>query len=107
MMSSSSPAVATVSLTSSRSAPVAGQPGGGDAGPGDDGDQQGSAGELGEQRPPGPAGHALAGLVARMIVECMAGAASWVNVTEASVNPAAASPSRYSARDSAPAMQPT
>ena len=38
--------------------------------------------------------------------ECMPGAASWVKVTDASVNPAAASPSRYSARDRAPAMQP-
>ena len=47
------------------------------------------------------------GLVARMIAACMPGAASWVNVTSASTNPAAASPFRYSARDSAPAMQPT
>jgi hypothetical protein len=41
-----------------------------------------------------------------MIAECIPGAASWVNVTDASAKPAAASPARYSARDSAPAMQP-
>ncbi len=48
-----------------------------------------------------------AGLTARTIAECMPGAASWVKVTSASTNPAAASPSRYSVRDRAPAMQPT
>jgi hypothetical protein len=52
-------------------------------------------------------GDYLAGLTARMIAECMPGAASWVKVTDASVNPAAVSPPRYSARDRAPAMQPT
>ena len=47
------------------------------------------------------------GLVARTRAPCRPGATSWVKSTEASVNPAAVSPSRYSARDSAPAMQPT
>ena len=37
----------------------------------------------------------------------MPGAASAVKVTDASANPAAVSPSRYSARDKAPAMHPT
>jgi hypothetical protein len=75
----------------------------------EDQDEHGQAGpgELGKQPPPGCTGHALAGLAARMIAECIAGAASWVKVTVASVNPAAASPSRYSVRDRAPAMQPT
>lgn len=50
---------------------------------------------------------AYAGLMARMIAECIPGAAWWVNVTSAPANPAAASPSRYSDLDSAPAMQPT
>jgi hypothetical protein len=50
---------------------------------------------------------AVTGLTARMIAECIPGAASFVKVTDASVNPAAARPSRYSARDRAPAMQPT
>src|SRR5215831_19738179 len=49
---------------------------------------------------------AMAGLTARMIAECIPGAASVVKVTDASANPAVASPSRYSERDSAPAMQP-
>lgn len=48
-----------------------------------------------------------AGLVARTTAACMPGAVSWVKVTVAPVNPAAAKPSRYSVRDSAPAMQPT
>ena len=52
------------------------------------------------------AGYVVAGLAARMIAECMPGAASWVKVTDVPVNPAAASPSRYSARDRAPAMHP-
>ena len=52
-------------------------------------------------------GQHSAGLVARTMAECMPGAASWVKVTSASVNPTAASPSRYSVRDRAPAMQPT
>jgi len=39
--------------------------------------------------------------------EIMPGAAWWVDVTSASTNPTAASPSRYSVRDRAPAMQPT
>ena len=54
----------------------------------------------------GLARYAVAGLAARMIPECMPGAALRVKVTDASANPAAASPSRYSARDGAPAMQP-
>ena len=41
------------------------------------------------------------------IAPCMPGAASWVKLTSASVKPTAARPSRYSATDSAPAMQPT
>jgi hypothetical protein len=40
------------------------------------------------------------GLTARMMAECIPGAAWAVDVTDASANPAAASPSRYSARDS-------
>jgi hypothetical protein len=51
--------------------------------------------------------YALAGLTARMVAECIPGAASAVNVTDASANPAAASPSRYSRRERAPAMHPT
>jgi hypothetical protein len=47
------------------------------------------------------------GLVARMIAPCIPSATSWVNMIDASVNPAAASPSRYSCLDNAPAMQPT
>jgi hypothetical protein len=42
-----------------------------------------------------------------MTAEWMPGAAWLVKVTDAPVNPAAARPSRYSARDSAPAMHPT
>src|ERR1700677_4400245 len=52
-------------------------------------------------------GHRADGLTARMVAERMPGAASWVNVTDASVKPAAASPSRYSVWDGAPAMHPT
>ena len=59
------------------------------------------------RRPDGCCGQELAGLMARMIAEWMPDAASVVNVTEAPANPAAASPARYSARDRAPAMQPT
>jgi hypothetical protein len=55
---------------------------------------------------PGGCVHA-AGLTARMMAECMPGAASWVNVTDAPAKPAAVRPSRYSERESAPAMQPT
>lgn len=47
-----------------------------------------------------------AGLVAWMIAACICGSASWVNRTDASTNPAVASPSRYSCFDRAPAMQP-
>ena len=59
----------------------------------------------GSRRPAG--GHEAAGLTARMIAECIPGAASVVKVTDAPVNPVAVSPSRYSARVRAPAMQPT
>jgi hypothetical protein len=55
----------------------------------------------------GGAGRSGHGLTARMIAACMPGAASCVKVTEASTKPTAASPSRYSRRLSAPAMQPT
>jgi hypothetical protein len=51
--------------------------------------------------------HALVGLTARMIAECRPGAASALKATDASANPAAVSQSRYSLRDSAPAMHPT
>ena len=47
------------------------------------------------------------GLTARTMAACRPGAASVLNVTDGSANPAAASPPRYSARDRAPAMQPT
>ena len=47
------------------------------------------------------------GLTARMMAECIPGAAWAVNVTDASANPVAASLSRYSARDSAPALPVT
>lgn len=53
-----------------------------------------------------PASATQAGLTARMMAEWMPGAASFVNATVAFVNPAAARPSRYSVRDSAPAMHP-
>jgi ArsR family transcriptional regulator, arsenate/arsenite/antimonite-responsive transcriptional repressor / arsenate reductase (thioredoxin) len=66
-----------------------------------------SAGKPGQQLPANYAGHPATGLIARMIAECRPGAASVVNVTVASANPAAVSPSRYSLRDSAPAMHPT
>jgi len=81
--------------------------GGGDAGPGHDRGQQAGAGELGHQPPRPRSIHRVAGLTARMMAECIPGAAWPVKVTDASVNPAAARPSRYSARDRAPAMQPT
>src|SRR5215469_14964471 len=42
-----------------------------------------------------------------MIAECMPGTASLTSVTDAPASPAAASPDRYSERDSAPATQPT
>jgi MFS family permease len=50
---------------------------------------------------------AQAGLTARMMAECMPGAALLVMVTDTSEKPAAASPPRYSVRDRAPAIQPT
>ena len=86
--------------------PVCGETGRGDPGPDDHGYEQACSGELSEQ-PPGRRAHAPAGLTARMVAECIPGAASWVKVTDASPNPAAARPARYSARDSAPAMHPT
>ena len=46
------------------------------------------------------------GLTALMMAPCICGATSWVNSTLTSVNPAAASATRYSSSDSAPAMQP-
>jgi arsenate reductase len=49
----------------------------------------------------------LPGLTARTMAACMPGAASWVKLTSASTKPAAISPSRYSWRDRAPAIQPT
>jgi len=44
-------------------------------------------------------------LVAFTIAETMPGAASWVGVIETSTNPATLSPSAYSAKERAPAMQ--
>jgi protein-tyrosine-phosphatase len=48
-----------------------------------------------------------AGLTARTMAPCIPGAASCVKTTSGSVKPAVVRPSRYSVRDSAPAMQPT
>jgi len=45
------------------------------------------------------------GLVARMIAACIPSTTWYVNVTEASMNPAATRPSRYSCLERAPAMQ--
>ena len=47
------------------------------------------------------------GLTALMMALCMPSAAWWVKRTVALVNPAEVRLSRYSCRDSAPAMQPT
>lgn len=47
------------------------------------------------------------GLVARTMAAWIPSAASWANSTCASVNPTAASPSRYSLLERAPAMHPT
>ncbi len=52
-------------------------------------------------------GCASCGLTARTTAECMPSATGWVGVIETSVNPAATRPARYSAKDRAPAMQPT
>ena len=48
-----------------------------------------------------------ADLLALTIAEWMPGIDSWIEVMLMSVNPAARSPASYSAKDSAPAMQPT
>ena len=46
-------------------------------------------------------------LIALTMAPCIPGATSWVNRTSIPVNPAAASPARYSSTDNAPAMQLT
>jgi hypothetical protein len=60
--------------------------------------EQAGAGELGQQPSADSSGHVVAGLTARMIAECMPGAASIVNVTDAHVRsptaPAPAPPAR-------------
>ena len=71
------------------------------------GSQPASAGEVGSVGAAHLLERGLAGLTARIMAECMPGAASVVKVTDAPVNPAAVSPSRYSLRDRAPAMHPT
>ena len=71
------------------------------------GSQPASAGEVGSVGATHLLERGLAGLTARIMAECMPGAASVVKVTDAPVNPAAVSPSRYSLRDRAPAMHPT
>ena len=85
---------------------IMGEPGGGDARPDHDRHQQAGADVLGRQAP-ADGSHVVAGLTARMIAEYIPGPASVVKVTDASANPAAVSPLRYSVRDRAPAMQPT
>ncbi len=49
----------------------------------------------------------VAGLVARMMAECILSATWWVGVISISVKPASAKPRRYSSKVSAPAIQPT
>lgn len=71
----------------------------------DDRDQEPGPGELSCQLAGKRRAHA--GLTARIMAECRPGATWAVNVTDASPKPAAARPSMYSARDRAPAMQPT
>src|SRR5690349_572381 len=46
------------------------------------------------------------GLTARMIAECTPSPTCWAGVMVMLVNPARASPPRYSAKEGAPAMQP-
>src|SRR6185295_12522320 len=53
----------------------------------------------------GRGGHGY-GLSARMIAECTPSPACWAGVMVMLVNPARASPPRYSAKEGAPAMQP-
>src|SRR5450755_4692457 len=62
--------------------------------------QEGAADGLGRQP-------TRQGFSARTMAPCMPGAASCVNVNDASTKPAAERPARYSDFDSAPAMQPT
>jgi hypothetical protein len=49
----------------------------------------------------------VAGLTARTIVECMPSTTSWVALVSTSVKPAATRPDRDSAKERAPAVQPT
>jgi hypothetical protein len=49
----------------------------------------------------------VVGSVARTMAECMPSATAWVGLSSMLVNPAASRPWRYSAKERAPAIQPT